>query len=68
MKVLLPRNYEVDLDNIPEDFEEHIQKLFSEYTEMTNPCFMYHDKLCFIDGLAVCCRLLWNDFQQCHRA
>ena len=49
MKVLLPRNYEVDLDNIPEDFEEHIQKLFSEYTEMTNPCFMYHDKLCFID-------------------
>ena len=49
MIVILPRGLEVDLDNIPDDLEEQVQKCFSEYTEMTNPKFMYHDKLCFID-------------------
>lgn len=49
MIIVLPRRLEVDLDNIPEDFEEQVQKCFAEYTEGTNPKFMYHDKLCFID-------------------
>ena len=49
MIVILPRGLVVDLDNIPDDLEEQVQKCFSEYTEMTNPKFMYHDKLCFID-------------------
>ena len=49
MTIILPRGLEVDLDNIPDDLEEQVQKAFSEYTEGTNPKFMYHDKLCFID-------------------
>lgn len=49
MTVLLPRGLEIDLDNIPDDLEEQVQEVFSEYTEGTNPKFMYHDKLCFID-------------------
>lgn len=49
MKILLPRNLEIDLDDIPDNLEEQVQKCFSEYTEGTNPKFMYHDKLGFID-------------------
>ena len=49
MIVILPRGLEVDLDNIPDDLEEQVQKCFAEYTEGTNPKYMYHDKLCFID-------------------
>ena len=49
MKILLPRGLEVDLDNIPEDLEEQVQKCFAEYTEETNPKYMFHDKLLFID-------------------
>ena len=49
MKIILPRGLEVDLDNIPDDLEEQVQKCFSEYIMGTNPKFMYHDKLCFID-------------------
>jgi len=49
MNVFLPGGLKVDLDCIPDDLEEQVQKVFSEYTEMTNPAFMYHDKLCFID-------------------
>lgn len=51
MIVTLPRRLEVDIDNVPSDFEEQVQKCFSEYTEMTNPRFMYHDKLAFIDRM-----------------
>ena len=52
MKIILPRGLEVDLDNIPEDLEEQVQKCFSEYTRGTRPDFMYHDKLLFIDRMA----------------
>lgn len=51
MIVRLPRGLEVDIDNVPSDFEEQVQKCFSEYTEMTNPKYMYHDKLAFIDRM-----------------
>ena len=49
MTIFLPRGLEVDLDNIPEDLEEQVQKCFAEYTEETNPKYMFHDKLLFID-------------------
>ena len=49
MIVELPIGLEIDLDNIPDDLEEQVQRCFAEYTEGTNPKFMYHDKLCFID-------------------
>lgn len=49
MTIQLPRGLEVDLDRIPENLEEQVQNCFSEYTNGTNPKFMYHDKLCFID-------------------
>ena len=49
MIIKLPRELEIDLDNIPDNLEEQVQRCFAEYTEGTNPKFMYHDKLCFID-------------------
>ena len=49
MKIILPRGLEVDLDNIPEDLEVLVAECFKEYTEATNPKYMYHDKLAFID-------------------
>lgn len=49
MIIKLPRGLEIDLDNIPDNLEEQVQRCFAEYTEETNPKFMYHDKLCFID-------------------
>ena len=49
MKVRLPRKMIIDLDNVPEDFEKQIQDCFKGYTEITNPDYMFHDKLCFID-------------------
>ena len=49
MKIILPRGLEVDLDDIPVDLEEQVQKCFSEYTRGTNPKYMFHDKLLFID-------------------
>ena len=49
MRIILPRGLEVDLDNIPEDLEEQVQKCFAEYTKETNPKYMFHDKLLFID-------------------
>lgn len=49
MIVRLPRGREIDLDNVPDNLEELIQQDFKVYTEMTNPAYMYHDKLCFID-------------------
>ena len=49
MIIKLPRGLEIDLDNIPDNLEEQVQRCFAEYTEGTNPKFMYHDKLCFID-------------------
>ena len=49
MRIILPRGLEVDLDQIPDDLEKQVQNCFSEYTEMTNPKYMFHDKLYFID-------------------
>ena len=57
MKVRLPMGLEIDLDNIPEDFEKVIQDSFADYTEGTNPDYMFIDKLNFIDN---CVKYLRN--------
>jgi len=49
MKITLPRGLSFDLDNIPEDFDEQIRKTFHDYTDGTNPAYMFEDKLAFID-------------------
>lgn len=49
MKVTLPRMETIDIDNIPSDIRERVQKAFGEFTEGTNPDYMYHDQLYFID-------------------
>ena len=51
MIVKLVRNLEVDLNNMPSDFEEQVQQCFSKFTEGTNSDYMFHDKLLFIDNM-----------------
>lgn len=51
MKLKLPRGLIVDTQQVPDDFEEQVQKAFREYTSGTNPDYMYQDKLCFIDAM-----------------
>ena len=47
----LPRGIEVDIFNLPEDFEEQIKESFRGYTEETVKDYRYCDKLGYID----CC-------------
>ncbi len=47
--VKFPRNVMVDLNNVPQDFEDMIRKSFEEYTEYTAKEYTYHDKLAYID-------------------
>ena len=49
MKIKFPRGVEVDIDKVPEDFEEQIRKSFQGYTEGTAKEYRYHDKLAYID-------------------
>lgn len=49
--VKLPRGIEVDIFNLPEDFEEQIKESFRGYTEETAKEYRYCDKLGYID----CC-------------
>lgn len=49
MIITLPRGLNIDIDNVPENFEEIVQKAFGEFTEGTNPKYMFEDKLYFID-------------------
>lgn len=49
MKIRFPRNVLIDLDNIPQDFEEIIRSSFAAYTECTAPDYTYQDKLAYID-------------------
>lgn len=50
MKFRLPRDLVVDTDNLPEDFENQVQKVFAEYTELTARDYTFQDKLLFIDA------------------
>ena len=47
--IKLPRGLEVDIFNLPEDFEEMVIKSFRDYTEETAKDYRYCDKLGFID-------------------
>lgn len=47
--VKLPRGIEVDIFNLPEDFEEQIKESFEGYTEETAKEYRYCDKLGYID-------------------
>lgn len=49
MKITLPREIRIDLDNIPENLEEIVQKAFTDFTEGTDEKYRYQDKLYFID-------------------
>lgn len=49
--IKLPRGLEVDVYNLPEDFEEKVKRAFREYTAETAEDYRYCDKLGFID----CC-------------
>ena len=49
--IKLPRGLEVDIFNLPEDFEEQIKEAFRGYTAETDEEYRFCDKLGFID----CC-------------
>lgn len=57
MIIRLPRRVEIDLDNIPEDFDQIVRNTFRDYTEGTKDDYCFEDKLCFIDR---CVELLHN--------
>lgn len=57
MIIRLPRRVEIDLDNIPEDFDQIIRNAFRDYTKGTRDEYCFEDKLCFIDR---CVELLHN--------
>ena len=50
-KIDLPRGIEVDIFNLPENFEEQIKESFKGYTAETTKEYRYCDKLGYID----CC-------------
>lgn len=54
-KINLPRGITVDIDNVPENFDEIIKTEFAKFTEGTDSKYMYQDKLHFID---VCRKLV----------
>lgn len=50
MILTLPRGIKVDIFKFkPDELAATVKREFAEYTNGTNPDFMYQDKLCFID-------------------
>ncbi len=49
MTINLPNRLEIDINNIPENFEELVTKSFAEYTEGTSKDFRDEDRLSYID-------------------
>ncbi len=47
--VQFPNHVVIDIENVPEDFEEQIKKSFEEYTSGTADDYKYQDKLGYID-------------------
>ena len=58
--IKLPRGIEVDIFNLPEDFEQQVTESFRGYTEETAKEYRYCDKLGYID---CCVRHLNGDKQ-----
>lgn len=52
MIVEFPKGIKIDLNNIPDDFEERIKTAFADYTSGTVAEYTYCDKLVFIDWIA----------------
>lgn len=50
-KIKLPRGLEVDIFQLPENFDEEINRVFGEYTQETAEDYRDCDRLGFID----CC-------------
>ena len=46
----MPRGMMVDINKVPDDFDEKIREAFREYTTGTSRDYTYHDKLLFIDN------------------
>ena len=46
----MPRGVMVDINKVPDDFDEKIREAFREYTTGTSRDYTYHDKLLFIDN------------------
>lgn len=51
MIVKFPAGIKIDLNNIPDDFEERIKTAFADYTSGTAADYTYQDKLSFIDKI-----------------
>lgn len=49
MKRKIINDLVIDIDHVPKNFEELVTESFKEYTSGTNPDFMLHDQLCYID-------------------
>jgi len=57
MKIKFPRGIEIDINNVPDNFEEIIKNSFHDYTYRTPKEYRYRDKLAYIDR----CRELVHD-------
>ncbi len=49
MTISFPRGITVDIDHVPDNFDDMIRQSFAEYTEGTAKAYTYHDKLAYID-------------------
>lgn len=49
MIITLPRGINIDIDHVPENLEEIVQKSFGEYTHGTSRVYTYEDRLMYID-------------------
>ena len=49
MIITLPRGIKIDIDRVPENLEEIVQKSFGEYTHGTSRAYTYEDRLMYID-------------------
>lgn len=52
--IKLPRGLEVDIFNLPENFDEEINRVFGEYTHETSEDYRDCDRLGFIDCCVRC--------------
>lgn len=52
MNITFPRGLIIDINNVPENFDEIIRNAFKDYTEYTAKEYQYQDKLSFIDRCA----------------
>lgn len=49
MVITLPRGIKIDIDRVPGNLEEIVQKSFDEYTKGTSRAYTYEDRLMYID-------------------